>query len=184
VAGRARPGSSLVAAERFVGPITYTTGIVSANAFVDHGVLEEMRLLAESLAADVTAEGLLPRVGAEVHFDVTLVEEATTADGAAMDRLLLAQEAVGGVDERRAGREHRAVGAAVGAFALAAVPALLTRVRRRRRRRGIVVAETGICRRHNVARGTRGSVLEATVEEGHLLVGLGETAGRRLPLDQ
>lgn len=55
-------------------------------------VLYEMRLLAESFRADLAAEGLLARVRPQVHLDVAFVEEASVADGAAVDGLLLAQQ--------------------------------------------------------------------------------------------
>lgn len=55
-------------------------------------VLYEMRLLPKSLRADLAAEGLLARVRPQVHLDVALVEEASVADRAPVDRLLLAQQ--------------------------------------------------------------------------------------------
>jgi hypothetical protein len=51
-------------------------------------VLQQVRLLSEGLGAVLAAEGLLPGVGAEVHLDVGLVEEAPVADLAVVHHFL------------------------------------------------------------------------------------------------
>lgn len=55
-------------------------------------MFEQVRLLAKGLGADIAPEGLLARVGAQVHLDVGLVEESAIADAAPMHGLLLAEQ--------------------------------------------------------------------------------------------
>ncbi len=61
---------------------------------MDRHVLEQVRLLSEGLGAVLAPEGLLPGVGAEVHLDVGLVEEAPVADLAVVHHLLAEVAAV------------------------------------------------------------------------------------------
>ncbi len=61
---------------------------------MDRHVLEQVRLLPKGLGAVLAPEGLLPGVGAEVHLDVGLVEEAPVADLAVVHHLLAEVAAV------------------------------------------------------------------------------------------
>jgi len=61
---------------------------VSGYPLVNGHVLQQMRLLPEGLAAVLALEGLLPRVRAQMHLDVGLVEEAAVADLAVVHDLL------------------------------------------------------------------------------------------------
>lgn len=53
-------------------------------------MFDEMRLLSESLAADVAPERLLARVRSQVHLDVALVQESSVTDGTPVNWFLLA----------------------------------------------------------------------------------------------
>lgn len=64
--------------------------LVPADPLVNLLMFDEMCLLSESLAADVTPERLLARVRSQVYLDVALVEETAVADGTPVNRLLLA----------------------------------------------------------------------------------------------
>ncbi len=57
-------------------------------------MLEQVRLLPKGLGAVLAPEGLLPGVGAQVHLDVGLVEEAPVADLAVVHHLLAEVAAV------------------------------------------------------------------------------------------
>jgi hypothetical protein len=68
--------------------------LVSGNPLVDRHVLEQVRLLPKGLGAVLAPEGLLPGVGAQVHLDVGLVEEAPVADLAVVHHFLAEVAAV------------------------------------------------------------------------------------------
>ena len=61
---------------------------------MDGHVLQQVGLLPEGLGAVLAAKGLLAGVGAQVHLDVGLVEEAPVADLAVVHHLLAQVAAV------------------------------------------------------------------------------------------
>lgn len=77
-------------------------------------VLSKMGLLTETFPAEAAREGLLARVGANVHVDGVLVLEALGADAAVMQRPLFAHAVVG----RRRPLVCRLLGTAVRALVL------------------------------------------------------------------
>ena len=77
---------------------------------MDGHVLQQVGLLPEGLGAVLAAKGLLAGVGAQVHLDVGLVEEAPVADLAVVHHLLAQVAAVVATAETAATATTRRTG--------------------------------------------------------------------------